>query len=147
MPFRATRAGALALGLAALATACDRPPDVDVKEWAPGDHDRIEDKQRAAQGAAPGAGGAPQAQSAEQLIEATWRQQCAMCHGAVGKGDGPQAPMFKPADLTREEWQSKVTDDEIVAIIKNGKGKMPKFEGPDPIVRGLVARIRFYRGK
>ncbi len=130
---------------AAAATACDKPPsDADLKEWGPGDHDRVEDKQRAAQGGQPGQGGA---QNAEALIEATWKTQCSACHGVIGKGDGPNAPMFKPADLTNAEWQGKVTDAEIAATIKNGKGKMPKLDAPDPIINGLVARIRFYRGK
>ncbi len=134
---------ALAVASSALAAGCDRPPsDTDLKEWGPGDHDHVEDKQRAAQGGQPG-----QAQTAEQLIEATWKTQCAACHGTMGKGDGPNAPMFKPADLTNVEWQSKVTDAEIAATIKNGKGKMPKFDAPDPLINGLVARIRFYRGK
>jgi mono/diheme cytochrome c family protein len=138
---------AAAVFAVALAAACDRPPsDADLKDWAPGDHDRVEDNKRIAAGAQPGSQGQGP-QSGAQLIEAAWKQQCAICHGLIGKGDGPNAPMFKPADLTREEWQSKVTDDEIVAVIKNGKGKMPKFDAPDAVIAGLVQRIRFYRGK
>jgi cytochrome c oxidase cbb3-type subunit 3 len=125
--------------------ACDRAPSADgLKEWSAGDHDRIEDNARIAKGAQPGS----QPQTAEQLIEAAWRQQCATCHGMLGKGDGPQAAMFKPSDLTSEEWQSKVSDADIAVVIKNGKNKMPKFDTmPDPVVSGLIARIRFYRGK
>ena len=146
---RAILAVALLVGVGASATACDRPPDSDIKEWTPADHDRTDDKTRIAQGAQPNAAGNPSAaqQNAEAIIEATWKQQCTACHGAFGKGDGPNAPMFKPADLTREEWQSKVTDAEIAAVIKNGRNKMPKFELPDPILQGVVLRIRFYRGK
>jgi hypothetical protein len=130
---------------APILVACDHPPSADgLKEWQPGDHDRLEDNARIAKGAQPGS----QPQSAEQLIEATWRAQCATCHGVVGKGDGPQAAMFHPADLTSEEWQAKVTDGDITNAIKSGKNKMPKFDTmPAPIVDGLVARIRFYRGK
>ena len=130
-------------------SACDRPPSGDTKEWTPADHDRAEDKQRISQGGQPvAAGGASAAQqSADAIVEATWKQQCTTCHGGFGKGDGPNAPMFKPADLTLEAWQSKVSDAEIAAVIRNGKGKMPKFELPDAILQGVVARIRFYRGK
>jgi mono/diheme cytochrome c family protein len=140
------------LAAAICASACDRPPSGDVKDWTPADHDRAEDKQRIAQGGqpnAPNAGGGASAsqQNAAAIIEATWKQQCTTCHGGLGKGDGPNSPMFKPADLTREEWQAKVSDADIANVIRNGKGKMPKFELPDPILQGVVARIRFYRGK
>jgi cytochrome c oxidase cbb3-type subunit 3 len=64
----------------------------------------------------------------------------------LGRGDGPSGPMVQAPDLTRPEWQSKVTDAEIVATIKNGKNKMPKFDLPDRVVTGLVARIRASSG-
>jgi cytochrome c oxidase cbb3-type subunit 3 len=122
--------------------ACDRPPSKDVREWTPQDHDRIDETSRIGQGAKPGQA------DPKALIEIAWQQQCSSCHGAGGKGDGPQAAMFKPADLTREEWQSKTSDAEIAAAIKNGKGRMPKFEAlDDQIVAGLVARIRSLRAK
>lgn len=114
---------------------------VELREWTPADHDG-EQKQAASgkQGAKGDAGATP------TLVEVTWRQQCATCHGVTGKGDGPQGPMFKAADLGREEWQSKVKDDEIATTIKNGKGRMPKFDLPDEVVQGLVVRIRSFRG-
>jgi cytochrome c oxidase cbb3-type subunit 3 len=126
---------------AAALAACDRPPSVELEEWTPADHDG-EKKAGAAgvkQGARGDAGGTP------ALVEVTWRQQCATCHGVAGKGDGPQGPMFKAPDLGREEWQSKVKDEEIAAVIVNGKGRMPKFDLPDDVVRGLVGRIRSFR--
>jgi len=137
-------AALVSAAFAAVLFACDRAPSADgLREWGPGDHDRIEDNARIARGGQPGG-----QQNAEQLIEATWRAQCAQCHGVAGKGDGPQAPMFKPADLTKEEWQAKVTDAEIAAVIKNGKGKMPAFSQiPDAMIQGLVMRIRFHRGQ
>ena len=55
--------------------------------------------------------------------------------------------MFKAADLGREDWQAKVKDEEIASTIVNGKGRMPKFELSEEIVRGLVARIRAFRGQ
>ena len=128
------------LALAAFA-ACDRAPSTDgLKEWTPVDHDG-EKKAGTNQGPKGDAGGTP------ALVEITWRNQCASCHGVAGKADGPQAAMFKPADLSKEEWQGKVQDDEIAKTIKEGKGRMPKFDLPDDVVRGLVARIRTFRGK
>jgi mono/diheme cytochrome c family protein len=131
--------------LCAVATAsfaCDRPPSVELKEWSASDHDG-EKKGVASgkQGAKGDAGGTP------ALVEIAWRQQCATCHGVAGKGDGPQGAMFKAADLGRADWQEKVKDEEIAATILNGKGRMPKFDLPDDVVRGLVTRVRSFRAQ
>lgn len=120
--------------------ACDRPPSVELKEWSTSDHDGEQ------KGAKQGAKGDAGAGGANVLAEMAWRQQCATCHGNAGKGDGPQGAMFKAADLGREDWQASVKDDDIAATIKNGKGRMPKFELPDEVVRALVARVRSFRG-
>jgi hypothetical protein len=56
-------------------------------------------------------------------------------------------PMVRAPDLTREDWQSQVTDTQIAAVIKNGKGKMPSFNVPDQVIQGLVARVRAARGR
>jgi hypothetical protein len=83
----------------------------------------------------------------ETLIEATWEAACSPCHGPTGHGDGPNGPMVNAPDITREDLLSKITDDEIAFQIKNGKNRMPKFDLPEPVVRGLVARIRAMRGR
>lgn len=131
----------LLVTLAIFTLGCDRAPSTEgLKEWTPADHDG-EKKGATNQGPKSDAGGAP------ALVELTWRNQCASCHGPGGKGDGPQGAMFKASDLTREEWQSKIKDEEIGAVITAGKGRMPKFELPDEIVKGLVVRVRSFRGK
>jgi mono/diheme cytochrome c family protein len=135
-------AGLLTLA-SALAAACDRAPSADgLKEWTPTDHDG--EKKTAKQGPklSSGDGG-----GAAGLADLTWRSQCQSCHGAEGRGDGPQGAMFKAADLGREEWQSKVKDEEIAATITTGKGRMPKFDLPDEVVKGLVVRVRSFRGQ
>ena len=122
-----------------LASGCDRPPASDgVKEWTPADHDGEKGSASGKQGArqAGDAGGAP------AVVEITWRNQCASCHGIGGKGDGPQGAMFKPPDLT----QSKSDDATVLATIKNGKGRMPKFDLPDDVAQGLAARVKSFRG-
>jgi mono/diheme cytochrome c family protein len=109
--------------------------------------------QAAAQTPAQAGGtGAPEATSAgagegAQLADLAWRQQCSTCHGATGRGDGQLGPMVRAPDLTREDWQSRVTDAEIAATIKHGKGKMPNFDVPDSVIEGLVARVRAARGR
>src|SRR5690606_28159600 len=105
---------------------CDRPPSSEgLGVWTPADHDGEKNAgANAKRGAKGDAGGAA------SLVEITWRNQCATCHGVSGRGDGPQGPMFKPPDLT----QSKANDDEVAAIIKNGKGRMPRFDLDDEVV-------------
>lgn len=130
------------LGLAIVLAACDRAPSAEgLKEWAPTDHDG--EKRTAKQGPKGDAGGGGVA----GLVELTWRNQCQSCHGPEGRGDGPQGPMFKAADLGREDWQSKVTDQEIAATITTGKGRMPKFDFSEEVVKGLVVRVRSFRGQ
>jgi mono/diheme cytochrome c family protein len=134
----------------ALALAsCDSPPAAsDLAEWTPQDHDRAEEKQRIASGAqaAPAASGGKD-DGNHALVEATWRNQCASCHGLVGHGDGPSGPMVKATDLTRDDWQRSMTDNQIAASIATGKGRMPRFDLPPNVITGLVARIRASRGR
>jgi mono/diheme cytochrome c family protein len=135
------RVGLLALTFVAGLAACDRPPSSEgLKEWSPSDHGG-EQKGSTTQMPKGDAGGTP------ALVEITWRMQCSTCHGMTGKGDGPQAALFKAPDLGRDDWQSKVKDEEIAAVIKNGKGRMPKFDLSDDVVGGLVARVRTFRAK
>jgi len=81
------------------------------------------------------------------MVEVAWRNQCASCHGPTGHGDGPQGQLFKAADLAKPEWQDQAKDEDIANTIKNGKGRMPKFDLPDDVVKGLVVRVRSFRGK
>ncbi len=55
-------------------------------------------------------------------------QNCAMCHGNTGNGDGPAAPALtpKPAHLSRPEmWQQP--DGELFWKIAEGRAPMPPF--------------------
>ncbi|MDB4942757.1 MAG: hypothetical protein JWP97_2291 [Labilithrix sp.] len=133
-----------AVALASLAAfACDRAPPPDgLKEWTAADHDGEKRTGPAGNQGPRVAGGGGVA----SLVDATWRNQCAACHGAAGHGDGPQGPMFKAQDLSNEDWQAKATDEQIAASITNGKGRMPKFELPEEMVKGLVLRVRSFRG-
>jgi cytochrome c oxidase cbb3-type subunit 3 len=136
--------------LALLAVACDQEPSADsLKVWSAGDHHSADDD-KAASGAqaAPGQAQPARGDETAQLVELAWRQQCSSCHGNMGRGDGQMGPMVQAPDLTREDWQSRVSDADIAAIIKSGRNKMPAFGTlPDPVVQGLVARIRQLRGR
>ncbi len=129
------------VALSALVAACDRAPG-GAREWSPSDHDQ-----------APGAGATPSGQARAQpggdttLVDLAWSKNCASCHGASGRGDGPQGPMVRAPDLTRADWQSRVTDQEILETIRKGRNKMPAFDLPQPVLEGLVQRIRALRKK
>ena len=148
----------LSLALVLAVAACERPPSTDsLREWAPGDHDRAEEQSlQPNRPTAPSTGQGGQGNAARgdagdttavTLVEATWESACAPCHGPVGHGDGPNGPMVNAPDITRDDLLAKITDDEIASQIRNGKNRMPKFDLPDPVVRGLVARIRAMRGR
>jgi len=137
MRFRAS----FAVVFAALC-ACDRLPE-STGEWSPSDHDHEPAAQQGQQ-TAPSGSNKPNIQ--QQLVETAWMQTCATCHGPLGKGDGPQGSLVKAPDLTRMEWQTKVSDEEIAQRIKSGKGLMPPMDLPDSTIKGLVARIRALRG-
>ena len=151
MPRLARLFGSLAVVLASgFALGCDRAPTPDdLREWTPADHDRAEENARAQQGQAPAAaakGSASPENDLAQLVELTWRQNCAACHGITGHGDGPNGPLVHARDLTSEDFQAKASDEEMANAIRNGKNLMPKFDFSDRVVGGLVARIRASRG-
>ena len=53
--------------------------------------------------------------------------------------------MLRAPDLTRGEWQDKVSDQEMFETIKKGRNKMPAFDLPEAVLKGLVQRIRTNR--
>jgi hypothetical protein len=167
---------ALALALVAAGCERPPSAD-NLPQWTPADHDRAEEQSsparqapqpgqgqpgpsqgKAAAGArtdnpekgatrAPGSSPATRDAGAATLVEVTWETACAPCHGPVGHGDGPNGPMVNAPDITRDDLLSKISDEEIAAQIRNGKNRMPKFDLPDQVVQGLVARIRANRGR
>ena len=70
----------------------------------------------------------------------TYKAKCQMCHAADGTASGPagksmNVPSFKT---------SKMTEAQMVAETKAGKGKMPAFAGKltDAQITGVVGYIR-----
>ena len=79
----------------------------------------------------------------EDKSAAMYKQKCAACHGADGKGETPMGKANKLRDFGSADVQ-KQTDSELTTIIENGKGKMPAYGkslNPDQ-VKGLVVYIR-----
>lgn len=124
----------------AAAVGCDRPPAADnLPAWTPQDHGV--DRESKDQGPKVAAQAAPK----ETAGSVAWRARCASCHGAGGRGDGPEGASLKPTDLTDAAWQASRDDAAIRSAILEGKnGRMPKFALPDDVVGALVAHIRTF---
>jgi mono/diheme cytochrome c family protein len=92
------------------------------------------------------------AQGNAQKGKTLFDQNCAMCHGATGKGDGAAAAALnpKPRNLADKAYVSKLKDQDLANIIKNGgaaAGKsplMPPFGGAlkDGDITDVIAYIR-----
>lgn len=120
-------------------SGCERKPD-DLREWTPDDH-----KHQTETGANPQRAPktvSPAEESQREVSAAIWQQQCATCHGATGRGDGPQSVMVQARDLTDPAWQEATPDVVMSIVIKQGKGKMPAFRFPDTTVDSLVDLVR-----
>ena len=57
-----------------------------------------------------------------------FQAKCSMCHGPAGNASSPMAKNMGLKPLTSPEVQ-KMSDADMVAIITNGKGKMPALKG------------------
>jgi len=144
-PVRAPLPLWLALGLLFLTPGCDDRAASALPLWTPADHDNV---------ASPAAGQidteAPRPKmpdlsqhGIDDVVLATWKQNCTSCHGLIGRGDGPQSPMFRPPDLTQPELQEGASDDEILSAIAKGRGKMPAFGHlPEDTRKGLLRLVR-----
>jgi len=62
--------------------------------------------------------------------QALYGKYCRFCHGATGRGDGPQAPKdVQPSDLTDTTWDRGSTPGEIFVVIQEGAGPEFKMKG------------------
>lgn len=69
------------------------------------------------------------------LGEGTYRNQCASCHGVDRKGSPPLFPSL-------EDVKVNLSDADITAVIKNGRGRMPAFGGlPANTVANVVSYL------
>ena len=81
-----------------------------------------------------------------------YMQFCASCHGQSGKGDGAAAAALnpKPRDHTDKDYMSKMSDAEMLSVIKNGGasiGKSPLMPPwgaslKDEQIQDVIAYIR-----
>lgn len=89
---------------------------------------------------------------AAEKAASVYKDLCASCHGARGRGDGPAAAALnpKPKDFADCKAMAKESDEALFKIIKEGSQSvgrsplMPPWGGAlkDPQIRDLVAYIR-----
>ncbi len=75
--------------------------------------------------------------------EATYKAKCQMCHGATGTPSPGMAKAMGVKPLSDPDIK-KLTADDMIAAVKNGKGKMKPVAGlTDAQIKDAVT---FYRG-
>jgi cytochrome c oxidase cbb3-type subunit 3 len=113
-----------------------------LREWRATDHDHTENPGNDQVQVDPAAS-AQAVPGLEDVTIVAWSQNCTQCHGQLGRGDGPRGPMLKATNLSEPTWQSSVTDEQIAATIKLGRGAMPSFKQlPDVTIANLVKLVR-----
>jgi mono/diheme cytochrome c family protein len=79
-----------------------------------------------------------------------YADNCAVCHGDEGKGDGPIAASLtpRPPDLTQSELVGTMSEEELMEYVSVGKGAMPGFGKilTEEQLRGVVAWLRAKTG-
>jgi len=73
---------------------------------------------------------------------ALYKSKCQVCHGPDGKGTAAGQKMGAK-DFQSPEVQ-KASDADLIKITKDGKDKMPKYDGKltDDQIKGLIKYIR-----
>jgi mono/diheme cytochrome c family protein len=80
---------------------------------------------------------------AQNTGAATYSSKCQMCHGADGAGTTPAGKAMKaPSFLSPATVKESNAD--LIAVTKNGKGKMPAYAGKltDAEIKDVIAHVR-----
>ena len=83
-------------------------------------------------------GGLAEDKPARSPGEAIYRSQCSVCHGADRSGSPPGFPSLIEID-------KRLTDEQIIATIHQGKGRMPTF--PNLSDTQLQSLLQFLKGE
>jgi len=60
---------------------------------------------------------------------AVYKKRCVMCHGEDGVGDTKAGKMTQTPNIITAEWKTEKTVAELEKTLREGLGKMPKYEG------------------
>jgi len=78
----------------------------------------------------------------------TYKAKCVSCHGADGSASGPAGKALKVPPFDAPE-AIKMSEADMIAITKNGKGKMTGYAGKltDAQIKDVVAYVRTLQKK
>ncbi len=78
----------------------------------------------------------------------TYKAKCAQCHGADGAGATPAGKAMKTPSFSSPE-ALKMSDADMIAMTKAGKGKMPAYSGKltDPQIKDVVNYVKTLQKK
>ena len=78
----------------------------------------------------------------------TYKAKCQMCHAADGSGNTPAGKSTKARSFSDPDVV-KMSDDDLIAVTKKGKAKMPAYAGKltDAQITDVVAHIRTLQKK
>ena len=60
--------------------------------------------------------------------KSVYDSKCASCHGDDAKGETKAGQLTKTPDITSEPWKQGTSVEELVKTLREGLGKMPKYE-------------------
>jgi mono/diheme cytochrome c family protein len=89
----------------------------------------------------------------DQQVADVFRNNCARCHGADGRGDTPLGHTYNAPDFTDPEWWQKhsniTTSASLVSIVSKGKSGMPAFAKKlsRTEIRRLVGYVRRFKNQ
>jgi cytochrome c6 len=80
---------------------------------------------------------------AQNTAPADYKAKCAMCHAADGTGNTPAGKSMKAVSFS-DPSVKMLSDAQLEAITKDGKGKMPAYKGKltDAQIHDLIAYVR-----
>ena len=72
-----------------------------------------------------------------------YKSKCAMCHAADGSANTPAGKAMQTPPLSAPSF-AKASDSDLFAIVKNGKAKMPSYNGKltDDQMKALITYMR-----
>lgn len=78
----------------------------------------------------------------------TYNSKCAMCHGKDGMAATPAGKSMK-VPAFNDPAVAKMSEAELTAVTKNGKGKMPGYAGKltDAQIKDVVGYVRTLQKK
>jgi len=92
-----------------------------------------------------------QSKKSSSLAVDLFRNNCARCHGADGRGDTPLGHTYNTPDFTDAEWWRKhaniTSNGSLISIVTHGKGGMPAFgkKLTRTQIRLLVGHVRKFK--